>query len=484
MLVVRLDNLGDVLLAGPAVRAVGASGADGHDAVRPERPGGRRAAARRRRRRRVPRARGSTPTGTPSTAPAIDALVDPVAASALRPGRRPDQLPPVAAATALLLRLAGVPTIAAISADFPGTLLDVRHLVARRRARGRAQPVARRDPRPPAAADDDGRLARRLPDARCVAAVRRRPTSSCTPGRPCPARAWAPDANRGRRRRARRRRLARRRHRRAAASARSPPPSPATHGPGVVDLGGRTTSPSWPACSPAPRRSSSATPAPPTSPPPSAPRSCRSTRRPCRSCAGARGGVPHVAARRPGRSRAPAAGPGSCPVAGHPCLAGVAPERRRRRRATRSAARARRAWRGVNIFLWHVHGSWTTAFVQGRTTTSCRSTRTARPGAAAGRGRGTGRRRCVEVTQAEARATPSRRRRAAAAGGARRARPALARRAPAGRDVPAVYLEHNAPQGRIAEMRPSGRRPRRPDDRARHALQRPVLGLRHDARPR
>ena len=58
---------------------------------------------------------------------------------------------------------------------------------------------------------------------------------------------------------------------------------------------------------------------------------------------------------------------------------------------------------------------------------------------------------------------------------------ALARPACPGRDLPAVWVEHNAPQGRVAEHAAPAGGSRRPDDRARHALQRPVLGLRRHA---
>lgn len=107
----------------------------------------------------------------------------------------------------------------------------------------------------------------------------------------------------------------------------------------------------------------------------------------------------------------------------------------------------------MNIFLWHVHGSWTTAFVQGQH-------RYLLP-VVEGRGaEGRGRARtwdwpknAVEVTREQA----------------ARAdvdvvilqRPEelhglcaewLGGRRP-GRDVPAIYLEHNTPQGPINEMR-------------------------------
>jgi glycosyltransferase involved in cell wall biosynthesis len=106
----------------------------------------------------------------------------------------------------------------------------------------------------------------------------------------------------------------------------------------------------------------------------------------------------------------------------------------------------------VRILLWHVHGSWTTAFVQGPHRYLLPMLPDRRPD---GRGR------------AETWDWPE----AAIEVGVEDARDAeidavilqrphelelaerwLGGRRP-GRDVPAIYLEHNAPQGRIAEMR-------------------------------
>ena len=106
----------------------------------------------------------------------------------------------------------------------------------------------------------------------------------------------------------------------------------------------------------------------------------------------------------------------------------------------------------MNIFLWHVHGSWTTAFVQGSHRYFIPVDRDRSPW-------GLGRARTwdwpdsvAEVTEAEARELgvdlvvlqrPEELHGVAAhwLGGRR-----------PGRDVPAVYVEHNAPQGRIDEM--------------------------------
>jgi hypothetical protein len=105
----------------------------------------------------------------------------------------------------------------------------------------------------------------------------------------------------------------------------------------------------------------------------------------------------------------------------------------------------------VNIFLWHVHGSWTTAFVQG--------SHNYYVPVLPGRGpNGRGRAETwdwpdsvVEVTPTEARAIdidvliiqrPEEFRIAER----------WLRRRP-GKDIPTIYLEHNAPQGRINDMR-------------------------------
>jgi hypothetical protein len=106
----------------------------------------------------------------------------------------------------------------------------------------------------------------------------------------------------------------------------------------------------------------------------------------------------------------------------------------------------------VNVFLWHVHGAWTTAFVQGDHHYFVPVTDGRGPD---GRGRAaTYDWPCttVEVTREMASALP--------VDVVLLQRPAeldnlaaawLGGRRP-GRDVPAVYLEHDVPQGRIAEM--------------------------------
>lgn len=186
-LVVRLDNLGDVLLTGPAVRAVAAGSAR------------------------------CTMLCGPAGAPAAELLpgVDDVVAYAAPwvadppPPFRSAELEQLVARiadvapdralvstsfhqsplpVALALRLAGVPFVAAFSEDYPGSLLDLRlhqaqetHEVERNlelaAAAGFSLP-----------AGDDGRLAVRLPEAPARVAAR----VVLHPGASVPARTWPP----------------------------------------------------------------------------------------------------------------------------------------------------------------------------------------------------------------------------------------------------------------------------------------------------
>jgi hypothetical protein len=107
----------------------------------------------------------------------------------------------------------------------------------------------------------------------------------------------------------------------------------------------------------------------------------------------------------------------------------------------------------VRILIWHVHGAWTSAFVHGRHEYLIP--------VVAGRGpEGRGRARTYTWPAAAVEVTPETlagmdvdlvvlQRPEELDGLAERW---LGGRRP-GRDVPAVYVEHNAPQGRIAEMR-------------------------------
>ncbi|WP_459545453.1 glycosyltransferase family 9 protein [Nocardia sp. X0981] len=128
VLVARLDSAGDVLVTGPAVRAVAA------------------------RARRVtflagPRGRAAAELlpgvdevlefhagwvdfdGPPVTATVIDALRDRIGALAPDEALICTSFHQSPLPLALVLRMAGVPRIAAICTDYPGSLLDVRHRV-------------------------------------------------------------------------------------------------------------------------------------------------------------------------------------------------------------------------------------------------------------------------------------------------------------------------------------------------------------------
>ncbi|MFF8593391.1 glycosyltransferase family 9 protein [Streptomyces sp. NPDC015220] len=188
-LVTRLDSFGDVLLAGPAVRAV---------AARADRvallcgPRGEPAA------RLLPAVdeilvwdapwAGFEPP--PVDRAEIEELLDAIGALAADTTLVLTSFHQSPLPTALLLRLAGVRHIAADSVDYPGALLDVRH---------------RRDPHAheaEAALDlaeaagfpcpDDGRL-RVLPPPDTSGLTGPRPYVVLHPGASVPARAWSPE---------------------------------------------------------------------------------------------------------------------------------------------------------------------------------------------------------------------------------------------------------------------------------------------------
>ncbi|MEV7689767.1 glycosyltransferase family 9 protein [Streptomyces bungoensis] len=189
-LVVRLDSFGDVLLAGPAVRAVAARcshvtvlcGPRGADAAR-----------------MLPGAddvlvweapwEGFDPP--PVTAADVEGLLDRLRAAACDTALVLTSFHQSPLPTALLLRLAGIPFIGADSVDHPGRLLDVRH----RRQEGRHEAEAALDtaaamgfPLPPG---DDGRL-RVLPPPDTGALTGNGPYVVLHPGASAPARAWSP----------------------------------------------------------------------------------------------------------------------------------------------------------------------------------------------------------------------------------------------------------------------------------------------------
>jgi ADP-heptose:LPS heptosyltransferase len=190
-LVVRLDNAGDVLLMGPAIRAVAAKA--GSRVTLLCGPRGREAAAL------LP----GVDAIEVYRAPWIDPEPDPVDRADVRDlVRRLERLGLDEAIVftsfhqsplplALLLRLAGVRTIAAISPEYPGSLLDVRHRIPDdihevERALSLVEALGYELP-----PGDDGRLrihraAGRRPD------VGPEPYVAVHPGASVPARAWAP----------------------------------------------------------------------------------------------------------------------------------------------------------------------------------------------------------------------------------------------------------------------------------------------------
>jgi ADP-heptose:LPS heptosyltransferase len=190
VLVVRLDNDGDVLLAGPAIRAI-VAGADRVTLLCG--PRGRQAAGLLPGVDDVVRWRAPWIDPEPEAVDPADVLAQAAQLEALRVDRalifgsfHQSPLP-----TALLLRLAHVPWVGATSVDYPGSLLDLRHTVDDdvheversldlARTAGYALPPG-----------DDGRL--RVNAARYSNLPR--PYVVVHPGASVPARAWAPERN-------------------------------------------------------------------------------------------------------------------------------------------------------------------------------------------------------------------------------------------------------------------------------------------------
>ena len=192
VLLARLDSDGDVLLTGPAVRAVAATAG------------------------RVtflcsPRTRGIAgllpgvdevvtfeapwvPAEPPPLDPAeIRALVDRLGALGLDEAAVMTSFHQSPLPLALLLRMAGVPRIAAISVDYPGSLLDVRHRLDDdvHEVERNLSLVAQLGYLLPEG--DDGRLqVRRRPERR-PGGLPTGPYVVVHPGASVPARAWAPE---------------------------------------------------------------------------------------------------------------------------------------------------------------------------------------------------------------------------------------------------------------------------------------------------
>jgi ADP-heptose:LPS heptosyltransferase len=192
-LAVRLDSLGDVLVTGPAIRALAA--ASEHVTLLAG-PRGLAAAAL------LPGVDEllcwQAPWIDPDPEPVRPELLEEVRATVAERGFdravvftsfHQSPLP-----TALLLRLAGVPWIGAISEDYPGSLLDLRHrlpedLPEPERALGLAAASGARLP-----AEDDGRLAIRADVTGDLPADLEPPYVVLHPGTSVPARAWPPEA--------------------------------------------------------------------------------------------------------------------------------------------------------------------------------------------------------------------------------------------------------------------------------------------------
>ena len=193
VLVARLDNDGDVLLTGPAIRAV-AAGAN-----------------------RVTLLCGPRGRAAGELLPAVDEIlvhrapwIDP-APGPIDPASELGLVEDLAARSidraivftshhqsalplALILRLAGVPFVAATSADYPGSLLDVRHTVGdsiHEVERSLSLAGACDHELPPS---DDGRLRIRARDV-ATAPPFAGPYVVVHPGASVPARAWSAERN-------------------------------------------------------------------------------------------------------------------------------------------------------------------------------------------------------------------------------------------------------------------------------------------------
>ena len=188
-LVVRPDNAGDVLLAGPAIRAVAASGApvtvlagpNGADAARLL-PGVEDVLMH-----RLP---WIDPSPPPVTTADVVGLVDKLGGRGFDRALVLTSFHQSALPTALVLRLAGVGWVGAVSEDYPGSLLDLRHHVdddLPEAERGLSLAEAAGYALPPG---DDGALAVRRPLPDVSRLLPPGPFVVLHPGTSVPARAW------------------------------------------------------------------------------------------------------------------------------------------------------------------------------------------------------------------------------------------------------------------------------------------------------
>ena len=196
VLVARLDNDGDVLLAGPAVRAVAANAR----LVTFLCSSRARAAAE-----LLPGVDGIITFEAPWIAadpPPLDpsevlGLVGRLSSVGLDQAVVLSSFHQSPLPLALLLRMARVPQVAAISVDYPGSLLDVRHLVPEdlHEVERNLSLVATLGHVLPAG--DDRRLRVRRQPGRVPAGLPAGRYVVVHPGASVPARAWTPEANAG-----------------------------------------------------------------------------------------------------------------------------------------------------------------------------------------------------------------------------------------------------------------------------------------------
>jgi ADP-heptose:LPS heptosyltransferase len=192
VLIARPDSAGDVLLAGPAVRAVAASGAEITFLAGPQ---GAAAAAL------LPGVENLVVcllpwidgTPPPVSEPAISGLVAEIARRELDEALILTSFHQSALPTALIVKLAGVPRVAAISEDYPGSLLDVRltppgdvHEVTRALYVASALGY-------PLPSEDDARLRVKRPGRLPPELAGAGEYVIVHPGTAVPARAWAPE---------------------------------------------------------------------------------------------------------------------------------------------------------------------------------------------------------------------------------------------------------------------------------------------------
>lgn len=190
VLAVRQDNNGDVLLAGPAVRAIAAAaevtflcGPSGAAAAQTL-PGVARTI--------VHEAAWIEANPKPLQREHVDAFVETLRQGAFDEAVIFTSFHQSPLPLALLLRIAGVPRIGAISDDYPGSLLDLRHRVdddIHEVERALSLVRAMGYDLPPG---DDGRLRMHAPDS---GDIRFGPYVAVHPGCTVPARAWYPQAN-------------------------------------------------------------------------------------------------------------------------------------------------------------------------------------------------------------------------------------------------------------------------------------------------